>query len=160
MSSRKVKLLASAAVVLGAGGLLIFSSLADAEQHYQFVQEVLPNPEPWVGKSFKLHGLVEAGSIKESIIDQKTHRQFVLEAKCDPSDKNVPPCPTGRSLRILVTNTGPKPDTFKELAEVIATGKLAKQDTEYVFEATELSAKCPSKYKEDQRPSDYGKGNR
>jgi cytochrome c-type biogenesis protein CcmE len=160
MSTRKYKILATLAVALGAGSLLVFSSLADAEQHYQFVQEVMPNPEPWVGKVFKIHGIVEAGSIQEQIVDQKTQRQFVLEAKCDKSDKNTPPCPEGKSMRILVKGTGPKPDTFKDLAEVIAHGTLTKAGDAYVFHATELSAKCPSKYKEDQRPSQYGKAPR
>ncbi len=156
----KFKLLASIVVVLGAGSLLIFNSLADAEEHYQFVQEVMQKPDVWVGRSFKIHGIVEPGSIREQIVAQKTERQFVLEAKCDASDPNVPPCPSGSRLRVLVKHHGPKPDTFKELAEAIAQGTLTKQGDVYEFQATELLAKCPSKYKEDQRPSEYGKAPR
>jgi cytochrome c-type biogenesis protein CcmE len=160
MRTRTIKLLATIVVVLGAGGLLIYNSLAEAEQHYQFVQEVMPEPDKWVGKTFKIHGVVEPGSIREEIVAQKTERQFVIESKCDATDKNVPPCPSGQVLRVLVRHSGPKPDTFKELAEVIAQGTLNKEGQNYVFVATELLAKCPSKYKEDQRPSEFGKAPR
>jgi cytochrome c-type biogenesis protein CcmE len=156
--SSHIKVLGTLAVV-AAAGLLLYTSMADAEQHYHFVQEVMPNPDDWVGKAFKIHGIVEAGSVREEIVGQKTHRQFVLEAKCEEEPgaaKPPPPCPRGRDLRILVKGTGPKPDSFKELAEVIATGTLAKENDLFVFHATELSATCPSKYKDTDRPSDYG----
>jgi cytochrome c-type biogenesis protein CcmE len=61
-----------------------------------------------------------------------------------------------------VFNAGPKPDTFKDQSEVVATGhqvpaadfrplaqKLGvaiESDMEYVVQASELMAKCPSKY--------------
>ena len=72
-----------------------------------------------------------------------------------------------------VFSAGPKPDTFKDQSEVVATGHLVpaasmqavadklcskpgkegcpiKADAEqaYVVDASELMAKCPSKYKD------------
>jgi cytochrome c-type biogenesis protein CcmE len=57
---------------------------------------------------------------------------------------------------------GPVPDTFKDQSEVVATGHLIaareraplakslgvamEADIDYVLEASELQAKCPSKY--------------
>ena len=80
---------------------------------------------------------------------------------------------SGKKIRVFVT--GPVPDTFKDASEVVATGRLVKAselqgvaddicakakvqdrgdcpvhaDAEQpmVVEATELMAKCPSKYK-------------
>jgi cytochrome c-type biogenesis protein CcmE len=49
-----------------------------------------------------------------------------------------------------VHHTGPKPDTFKDQSEVVATGVLSRQGTELVVDASELSAKCPSKYEGSQ----------
>jgi len=154
--SQHVKVISTVAVVCGAA-LLLYSSISGAEKHYQFVQEVLPDAAAWEGKVFKVHGIVEAGSILEEVRGQKMYREFILEAKCEGDPKNPPPpCPKGKELRLLIKSTGPKPDTFKELAEVIATGTLTKDGELYVFQATELSAKCPSKYENTDRPSEYG----
>ena len=89
---------------------------------------------------FKIHGFVEAGTIKEEIVGQKTKRTFILQYE---------------GKRILVKNEGPKPDTFRDLAEVVAKGRLVQDNGEYVLEANELMAKCPSKYEENQRTKDY-----
>jgi cytochrome c-type biogenesis protein CcmE len=135
MQSRAIKILVTAAVVLGGAGLLVYSSLAEAE-YYKHVHEVLAKPGDWKGKNLRIHGFVQAGTIKESIEKQVTKRVFVLEYN---------------GKRIKVRNEGPKPDTFRDLAEVVAKGTLVEEGGEYVFDATELSAKCPSKYEEGQR---------
>lgn len=63
-----------------------------------------------------------------------------------------------RGENIKVFHTGPKPDTFKECAEVVVTGRFANPT---VFEASDLVAKCPSKYDElpggcEERPEMAG----
>jgi cytochrome c-type biogenesis protein CcmE len=118
-------------------GTLVYSSMADAE-FYKHVDEVMKEPDAWVDKSFKMHGHVEPGSIKEEIVGQVTKRQFVLEFE---------------GQRIAVRHEGPKPDTFKDLAEVVATGRLTREPGGLVFVANDLSAKCPSKYAEDAQRS-------
>lgn len=85
----------------------------------------------WVGKKLRVHGYVEAGSIRESIADNKVRRVFALET---------------RGKRILVQHEGPKPDTFRDLAEVVASGTIVERDGQRVLIANELMAKCPSKY--------------
>src|SRR5439155_20819698 len=98
-------------------------------------------------KEVRVHGFVEAGSIHESIVNQETHRTFLLQSK-------------GKKIRIF--NSGPKPDTFKDQSEVVATGHLVpaadmkpvaqslgvsiESDMQYVVDSSELMAKCPSKY--------------
>jgi cytochrome c-type biogenesis protein CcmE len=126
----------SIVIAAGAIGTLVYSSMADAE-YYKHVDEVLVAPADWVGRGFKLHGMVEPGSIRESIVGQKTERTFVLEY-----------C----GQRVAVRSEGPKPDTFKDLAEVVATGRLTRVGDELVFVASDLSAKCPSKYEQGQAP--------
>ena len=85
------------------------------------------------------------------------HRTFVLQKG-------------GKKIRVF--STGPKPDTFKDQSEVVATGRLVpakdlaaladalckdkptglgcpvRVDAEqtWVVDSTELMAKCPSKY--------------
>jgi cytochrome c-type biogenesis protein CcmE len=142
MQSRALKIVLTAAVILGGAGVLMFSSMADAE-FYKHVEEVMVAPAQWTDKNLKIHGFVEAGSIREEIVGTTTKRSFVLESK---------------GKRVAVRHEGPKPDTFRDLAEVVAKGRLvADGQGGYVLEASELMAKCPSKYQEGQRTRDYGK---
>ncbi len=153
------KLALTVAVATGGAGFLLYSSTSNA-QHYEMVDNLLAKGfDTFEGKELKVHGLVEAGSIATATVHQETRRTFVLEKG-------------GKKIRIFVT--GPVPDTFKDAAEVVATGRLInatdlqsvaddickyadkergecpiRTDAEQtmVLEATELMAKCPSKYK-------------
>lgn len=129
------KVLLSVAVIAGGGGMLIYSSMAEAD-YYKHVDEVTAEPDHWVDKHLKIHGFVEPGSIDEKIVGESTVRTFVLEYKGE---------------RIHVTHKGPKPDTFRDLAEVVAKGKLVQTEDGPVLEASELMAKCPSKYEAERR---------
>jgi cytochrome c-type biogenesis protein CcmE len=143
--STLTKILLTVAVVLGGGGFLVYSSVSHA-QHYMMVDELVKTPfESWDGKELKVHGFVEAGSIVENTVGQVQHRSFVLQKD-------------GKKIRVF--SQGPKPDTFKDQSEVVATGHLVKAgekkpaacpirtDAEqaYVVDSTDLMAKCPSKY--------------
>jgi cytochrome c-type biogenesis protein CcmE len=156
------KVLLTIGVVVGGGGFLIYSSVGHA-QHYRMVDELVSDGFPkWSDKELKIHGFVEAGTIVESVVGQVQHRTFVLQ-------KN------GKKIRIF--NEGPKPDTFKDQSEVVATGRLIRAsemaglaadmckkqpapvgcplrvdaEQDFVVESSELMAKCPSKY--DGAPS-------
>jgi cytochrome c-type biogenesis protein CcmE len=100
------------------------------------VDEVANAGAQWEGRQLQVHGWVQAGTIVERVVGQELHRTFVLEHK-------------GRS--ITVKNSGPKPDTFQDKAEVVAEGKLAMESGQPVLYATNLMAKCPSKYEGAQR---------
>ena len=154
------KLALTVAVVAGGAGFLVYSSTSHA-QHYEMVDNLLTKGfDQFKDKQIKVHGLVETGTIATATVAQETRRTFVLQ-------KN------GKKIRVFVT--GPVPDTFKDASEVVATGRLVKSadlqqvaddicknakaqdkadcpiraegEQEMVVEATELMAKCPSKYK-------------
>ena len=130
MNNRVIKVILTVAIVVGGLSLIVFSSSGDV-QYYKMVDELMVSPDDWSGKTLKVHGWVEAGSIDERIEDQQTKRTFTLENK---------------GKRIVVHHTGPKPDTFKDKSEVVAEGRLVERDGVYYLEAEELMAKCPSKY--------------
>lgn len=130
MKNPLIKLVLTLAIVAGGIGFLVHSSMGNA-QYYKMVDELMTEPGKWDGKTLRVHGYVEAGSIEETIVEQKTVRTFVLENK---------------GQRIHVKHEGPKPDTFKDLSEVVAKGTIVKEGEQYVLHATELMAKCPSKY--------------
>jgi cytochrome c-type biogenesis protein CcmE len=141
------KIVLTAAVAVGGVGFLVKSSVSSA-QHYKMVDDLMSTDlSSWEGKQLKVHGWVESGSIHESIVNQETQRTFLLQ-------KN------GKKIRVF--SVGPKPDTFKDQSEVVATGHLVpaakmkalaeslgvalESDISYVVDSTELMAKCPSKY--------------
>ncbi len=140
MNSRLIKVLLSVAVVVGGLSMMIYSSVGSA-QYYKMVDELMVEPGTWVDKDLRVHGYVEAGSIKEKIVDQKTLRTFYLQYK---------------GKRIKVSDEGPKPDTFKDLSEVVAEGRLAEENGEFVLYSDKLMAKCPSKYEGAAQNKNFG----
>ena len=143
MNKRAVKIVITAVVIVGGIGYLLLSSFLGSAQTYKMVEELMAEPERWEGKIMRVHGFVEAGSIAESINGQTTERVFFMENK---------------GARIEVTHTGPVPDTFRDRSEVVAKGTVTKDGTEYRLVATELSAKCPSKYEgQPTSKTDYGR---
>jgi cytochrome c-type biogenesis protein CcmE len=146
-NSTIAKLALTAAVVVG--GVAFFAKSAGSNtQHYKMVDQLLEADLGKLGgQELKVHGWMVAGSIKEKIVNQETVRTFILHK----DDK-----------KIRVFSKGPKPDTFKDQSEVVATGTIVPSaqmaamaasldvridsDMEYVVDATELMAKCPSKY--------------
>ncbi|MGN6107502.1 MAG: cytochrome c maturation protein CcmE domain-containing protein [Kofleriaceae bacterium] len=146
-NSTLAKIALTAAVAVAGVGFFVKSTLGHT-QHYKMVDELVAGDlSQWKGKELKVHGWVLAGSIREDIVAQETHRSFVL---------------TKDGKKIRVFSMGPKPDTFKDQSEVVATGHLVpaaekkdlaaalgvplEADIAYVVEAKELQAKCPSKY--------------
>ena len=147
-NSTLLKILLSVVVVVG-GVIFFVKTTFGNTQEYMMVDELVANDLGSLeGRELKVHGWVLAGSIKEEIVNQQTIRTFVLQK-------------AGKTVRVF--SKGPKPDTFKDQSEVVATGKLlpaggpaAKEmaaqlkiplgTDAYVVEATDLQAKCPSKY--------------
>jgi cytochrome c-type biogenesis protein CcmE len=148
-NSTLAKIALTAAVAVAGVGFLVSSSIGGA-QHYKMVDELVAGDlTAWQGKEMKVHGFVQAGTIVEKVVNQETHRTFVLQRG-------------GKKIRVF--NLGPKPDTFKDQSEVVATGQLIAisepkmkdlaqslgvtidSDMPFVVESTELMAKCPSKY--------------
>lgn len=146
-NSTLLKIVLTATVAVG-GVLFFVKSGIGSTQTYMMVDELMAGDlARYEGKEMKVHGWVLAGSIKEKVVNQQTIRTFVLQK-------------SGKKIRVF--SKGPKPDTFKDQSEVVATGKLfaaatakemaAQLDTQlepdlaYVVDATDLQAKCPSKY--------------
>lgn len=109
----------------------VISTVSPDVEYYKTVDEVMADPSAWIGKTLRVHGHVEAGSIAERIAGQRIERHFVVES---------------RGARLTVEHTGPKPDTFRDLAEVVVKGKMVRAGDGYRLRANELMAKCPSKY--------------
>jgi len=129
--------------LLGSAGFLAAKTIGTTE-YYKKVDE-LGELSQWTDKAMMVHGSVVPGSIREEVIGQDTQRTFLLEHG---------------GKRVRVFSAGPKPDVFKDSSDVIAIGAIVPGDKKralaatlgvtidatYVVDATELRAKCPTRY--------------
>ena len=116
--------LTTAVLVLAFGGLL-WSTLRDGTEYYKHVEEVSAQPDAWYGKRLQLHGFV----VPDSIMRKRDSLEYRFEMESN-----------GQIVR--ASYTGIVPDTFKNDSEVVLTGTLGPDG----FHATQMTAKCPSKY--------------
>lgn len=115
-------------VVVAAVAFLIVSSPDEGVLEYVYADRVVDAPQDFADREFKVHGNVVVGSLRQ---DDDDAYHFVIEFK-------------GRRLKVIYDDM--LPDTFAEGGEVVLTGELEPSTT--VFRASEMTAKCPSKYEE------------
>jgi cytochrome c-type biogenesis protein CcmE len=117
------------AVVMGGIAYLFYSSAGEAFEYYKHVDELAANPGAWTGKHLQMHGFVVPGSIAKRMDASRQQIEYKFQAvNCEKI--------------IEVRYAGTVPDTFKDRAEVVVKGTLDGSQ----FHASEISAKCPSKY--------------
>jgi len=117
--------------VILAMALGILSSLRPGQGalvYSKYVDEVLENPSQYADMDVRVEGIVAAGTL-ENRQGTPTYR-FRIERN-------------HRSMAVVYE--GVVPDTFREGSGVTVRGRLGSNG---VFTATELIAKCPSKYEE------------
>jgi cytochrome c-type biogenesis protein CcmE len=127
MSQKTARVGFTVLVLATAFGVLLYTSLGESMQYYKYADEVMASPAEWQGKKLQVHGYVVPGTI--------ARKPDTFEYRFD-MQRN------GKVLRAYYT--GIVPDTFKGDAEVVLTGQLGADG----FHATEMTAKCPSKYEE------------
>lgn len=113
----------SAGVLVGAVCLLFYLTLQSDVEFYKHVDEVMTSPAEWYGKPLQLHGFAEDVYKAKDTLDYK----FQIK---------------NGAYAVNATYTGVVPDTFKDGSEVVLAGTLAVDG----FHATNITAKCPSKY--------------
>jgi cytochrome c-type biogenesis protein CcmE len=127
MSHKAIKIGVTAIVIATAVGALLFTTLQDNLQYYKYVDEVAAVQHEWEGKTLQVHGYVVPGSVSGT--SDRLNWKFDLQ----------------RNGKVInATYTGKAPDNFKDSAEVVLTGQF----TPHGFQATDMTAKCPSKYEE------------
>lgn len=121
-----------ALVAVALSGLVYFDS-GEGVLEYVYANEVAQAPERFANREFRVHGLVVEGSIKQR---KGAAGDYTFEI-------------TYEGEKLAVHYADMVPDTFAEGGEVVLTGTLGPDR----FEATEMSAKCPSKYEEKDDPT-------
>ena len=125
MPSQGLKVLLTTVVLITAFVGLMWTTMQDGTQYYKHVDEVMVDPDQWVGKRLQVHGYASDISWKPSTLDYRfeiENNGYVVEAKY----------------------TGIVPDTFQDESEVVVSGRL--EGGTLIVEPGGIMAKCPSKY--------------
>lgn len=116
-------------VLIGIGGL-IYMGVKSAGMYYMTAAELHAKGEAAYTETVRIGGQVREDSVQQD--EASNTLRFVVQ------DKNAP------DHSINVVYRGVVPDAFKPGNEVVIDGRLGRDNT---FTATNLLAKCPSKYK-------------
>ena len=119
-------------IVLGVIAWLAVSGIQSNKSYYVTIGELQGMGAKAYTRHLRVAGNVEPGSIARN----GTHAQFML-------------LELGKRLPVEYAGVEPPPDTFKDNAQALAIGTPGRDG---VFHATELQAKCASKYAPAQRP--------
>ena len=119
-------------IVLGVIAWLAVSGIQSNKSYYVTITELQGMGDQAYTRHLRVAGNVAPGSIERN----GTHAQFVL-------------LELGKRLPVQYSGVEPPPDTFKDNAQALAIGTFGHDG---VFHATELQAKCASKYAPAQKP--------
>ena len=115
--------------------------------YYQPLDEFLASPESAESRLVRVHGFVALGTIDRDV----SARTVRFGVQSGPPHAGTSP---GGALSVEYASLE-VPDLFKDGAEVVIEGKLARNGGKPVFHATNVLAKCPSKFEaklEDASP--------
>ena len=113
-------------VILLSLGYLAYTGVQDSKSYYVTIKELNGMGSGAFSKRLRVAGNVVPGSIRR----QGTHLEFLLVEQ-------------DRTLPVVYSGTEAPPDTFKDNAQALAEGKFGRDG---VFHATNIQAKCASKY--------------
>lgn len=114
------------AVVIAAVVYLAVSGIGDSKSYYVTIGELQKMGNKAYTRHLRVAGNVQPGSVTRS----GTHANFTL-VELD------------KTIRVSYQGMEPLPDTFKDDAQALAMGTYGKDG---VFHATQIQAKCASKY--------------
>jgi cytochrome c-type biogenesis protein CcmE len=121
-----IKIVAAAVLVLATVGWLAYTGVRDTKSYYCTISELNAMGKKAYTRNLRVAGNVQPGSIQRS----GTNARFVLLEQ-------------GLKLQVNYQGAEPPPDTFKDDAQALAVGTYGRDG---VFHATQLQAKCASKY--------------
>jgi cytochrome c-type biogenesis protein CcmE len=123
-------------IILGTIGYLAYTGAASSKSYYVTVPEMQAMGDKAYHSSLRVEGFVKPATIQQS----GTHVTFVLT---EFESHNPKATASPRSLMVNYQGSEPPPDTFKGDAQALAIGTYGQDG---VFHATQLQAKCASKY--------------
>ena len=126
IAPQKISIAVAVLVVLGTIAYLSVTAVQANKSYYVTISELQAMGNKAYTRHLRVAGDVAANSIQRS----GTNARFVLVEQ-------------GRTLPVSYQGIEPPPDTFKDGSQALAMGTFGRDG---VFHATELQAKCASKY--------------
>jgi cytochrome c-type biogenesis protein CcmE len=125
-NKKPVSIIVASVVILATVAYLAFAAIGDTKSYYVTISEL----QGLGNKAYTRH-LRVAGNVAPGTIHRVgTNATFSLMEQ-------------GKLLRVNYQGSEPPPDTFKDDAQALAVGTYGHDG---VFHATQLQAKCASKY--------------
>jgi len=134
-SKNSLRIGIAVAIIVGTIGWLAYSGYGSSKSYYVTIAELGGLGNKAYTSNLRVEGFVQPGSIEQD----GPHVTFVLNEFESHSAK----ASSGRLLKVVYKGSEPPPDTFKDDAQALAMGTYGHDG---VFHATELQAKCASKY--------------
>jgi cytochrome c-type biogenesis protein CcmE len=135
LSSSSVRIGLAVAVIVGTVAWLAWTGYGSSKSYYVTIPELSSMGTKAYTSNLRVDGFVKPGSIQQD----GTHVVFVM----NQYESHSPKAPEGRLLTVEYKGSEPPPDTFKDDAQALAIGTYGRDG---VFHASELQAKCASKY--------------
>ncbi|KKL67438.1 hypothetical protein LCGC14_2134980 [marine sediment metagenome] len=127
MKKKNLKFVAGGAIVAVAIGYLAYGGIQKAALYYLTVSELKERgPSETSGEMVRVNGTVLDGSFRYDYERENLH--FTI---------------TDGKNKLPIIYAGVSPDTFGPGTEVVLEGRYESED---MFQASKLMAKCPSKY--------------
>ncbi|GAC1644122.1 MAG: cytochrome c maturation protein CcmE [Acidobacteriaceae bacterium] len=121
-----LKIVVATVIILATVGWLAYTGVRDTKSYYVTISELNAMGKKAYSRNLRVAGNVAPGTIQRSGMAVR----FVLNEQ-------------GRTLQVNYQGSEPPPDTFKDDAQALAVGTYGRDG---VFHATQLQAKCASKY--------------
>ncbi len=132
------------ALVLGAGGIagLVLTNFKDATVYAKGVDQLQAEKDKWVGRSVRVEGILVRGTLKF----QEKPCEYNFEAEKG-----------GKTIHIRYPSCI-KPDTLRDDMPEVGVTAEGKLQANGEFLASNVLAKCPSKYEMKDKPKQPGPG--
>ena len=130
-TSKYLKFGGAIALIVVALGYLAWTAVEESKSYYVTIKQLHEMGDKSYERNLRVAGNVVPGSIRQV----GTSADFTLTEN-------------GETLKVAYKGSEPPPDTFKDNSQALALGKFGKDG---VFHATELQAKCASKYAPQQQ---------
>jgi cytochrome c-type biogenesis protein CcmE len=125
-SKSPIKFFVAGAIIIAAVAWLAISGAADTKSYYVTITELQAMGSKAYTRNLRVAGNVQPGSINRT----GPNAEFTLLEQ-------------GKTLKVDYVGSEPPPDTFKDDSQALAIGTYGRDGT---FHATQLQAKCASKY--------------
>jgi cytochrome c-type biogenesis protein CcmE len=136
LTPQQIRISIASVIVLGTVGYLAITGAAGSKSYYVTVPEMQAMGDKAYHSNLRVEGYVKPTTIQQN----GGNVTFILTEFESHNPKAAGPA---RAISVSYKGTEPPPDTFKGDAQALAIGTYGQDG---VFHATQLQAKCASKY--------------